>query len=169
MLSLSQRATLKTFILNDPTLAAQAAAEQFDLVMTALNANASPDFWVWRTSVSKNEITQETSQDGTVFNWTGTGFITRSQGERDAWSELFVDGIVNPSLVNVRQAFNDIFSGGTPPAPANRAHLLAVARRKASVLERIFTTGTGSTAAPATLVVQGQIGEQEISDTMRGV
>ena len=100
---------------------------------------------------------------GTTFNWTGAGFITRAQGERDAWRELFdVDGWVNPSLTNVRQAFADIFSGGTAPAPANRTHLLAVARRKASRIEKLYATGTGSTGSPGTLVFEGTVTPSEI-------
>lgn len=121
-------------------------------VAAAYNANASPDFWVWRTRVSKDELVGATSVDGTTFSWTGTGFITRAQGERDAWRELFNGaGFCNPSLPSVRQAFADIFSGATAPAPANRTHLTATARRKATRAEKLFATGTGSTASPAVM------------------
>ena len=112
------------------------------------NAARSPDYWAWRTKVTKDEYTQKASQDGTTFNWTGTGFITRSQGERDAWVQLFSSTLaVNPSLANVRQAFSDIFSGATAPAPANRAHLMATSRRKMSRAEHLFrsaATGPGN-------------------------
>jgi hypothetical protein len=119
---------------------------------------ATPDFWVWRSSVSKEEFTGSTGPDGTTFNWTGAGFITRSQGERDAWRELFsVTGHVNPSLANVRQAVADIFSGNTAPAPANRTHLLAVSRRKALRMEKLFAAGAGTTAAPATAGYEGTV------------
>lgn len=129
------------------------------------NLVASPDFWVWRTSVTKAEFVQGTSVDGTTFNWTGAGFITRSQGERDAWRELF-NGTesCNPSLPNVRQAFQDIFSGGTAPAPANRTHLAAVGRRKATNAEQVFATGTGSTASPAVMGFEGAVQFQEVQD-----
>ncbi len=56
------------------------------------NLTASPDYWIWRTSVTKAEYVQSVSVDGTTFNWTGAGFISRSQGERDAWREMFGDG-----------------------------------------------------------------------------
>ena len=146
-LTAAQLATLKTYVnANHSGLQDQAVAD-------VMNALAAPDVWVWRTSVTKGEFVNSVSVDGTTFNWTGTGFITRSQGERDAWVNMFDnDGrAVNPSLANVRQAFTDIFSGGTAPAPANRTHLATVGRRKATVAENLFATGTGTTASPKVL------------------
>jgi hypothetical protein len=135
------------------------------------NLTSSPDFWVWRTRVTKDEYTQSTSIDGTTFNWTGAGFITRSQGERDAWRELFngagVGGnAVNPSLPSVRQAFTDIFSGATAPAPANRTHMSTISRRRCSIVERLFVSGTGSTASPGLLGTEGPITDVEMQRVM---
>jgi hypothetical protein len=117
----------------------------------AYNQPAAPEFWVWKTRVTRAELVSDPSVDGTTFAWTGTGFITRNQGERDAFNALLAPGFVNPSLANVRQAFQDIFSGGTAPAPANRTHLATVSRMKASRAQKLFATGTGSTASPATM------------------
>lgn len=126
-------------------------------------AIASPDFWVWRTSVSKEECVQQAGPEGTTFNWVGNGFITRSVGEQTAWRELFEGGSINASLANVRSAFSDIFSG-TGNAAANRTHLLAVARRKANKGEKLLATGTGSTASPATMGFEGLFTLDEIID-----
>lgn len=124
---------------------------------------ASPDWWVWRTSITKNALVTEVGPDGTTFNWTGAGFITRSQGERDAWRELFSsDGGCNPSLANVRQAFLDIFSGTQAPAPANRTHLSAMARRRANYGEQLYATGTGSTGSPALMSFEGDISPTDV-------
>jgi hypothetical protein len=121
------------------------------------NQAASPAFWVWKTRVSKDELTNGVGPEGTTFTWVGNGFITRSAGEQAAWRELFsVDGTVDPSQANVRQAFADIFSG-TGNAAANRTHLLAMSRRLSTYGEALYATGTGSTAAPATLTFRGQI------------
>jgi hypothetical protein len=166
----SQYAALKAAILADPALAALPADNDGAFAIAeAFKADASPDFWVWRTSVAKNEYTQGASVDGTTFNWTGTGFITRSQGERDAWRELFngsgiggSSNAVNPSLPSVRQAFADIFSGPTAPAPANRTHMSTVSRRKANRAEKLFATGTGSTGSPATMTFEGSLTYQEV-------
>ena len=163
-LTAAQLAVLKVDIIADPVLNAkpQTADGAFDIAI-AYNLVAVPDFWVWRTSVTKDELVGTTSVDGTVFNWTGTGFITRAQGERDAWRELFSgEGSVNPSLPQVRQAFLDIFSGGTAPAPANRTHLATVARRKASRVEKLFATGIGSTGSPGLMAFEGLLGYQDV-------
>ena len=169
-LTAAQRTTLKSFIQADATLGPLATAKQYDTIATSLNMDAAPSFWVWKTTVTKDDCVNQTSVDGTTFSWTGTGFITRAVGERDAWRELFsVNGTVNPSLPNVRQAFSDIFSGATAPAPANRTHLLAIARRTANVTEKLFATGTGSTAVPGLLVFEGTVTGQLVSDVLGGL
>lgn len=166
MLTPVQLASLKTSIAADGVLnALPNTPDNAVVIADAYNATASPDFWVWRTRVHKSDYVNQPSVDGTLFAWTGTGFITRSVGERDAWREIFDrDGYVNPALPNVRQAFTDIFSGATAPAPANRTHLSTVSRRKATRLERLFATGTGSTASPGIMAVEGAIGWEEIQE-----
>lgn len=163
-LTSAQLATLKAAILADGTLNAQPNTNVGNSVVAAtLNANAVPDFWVWRTSVTKDELVGSTSVDGTTFSWTGAGYITRAQGERDAFRDIFDSGgACNPSLPSVRGAFVDIFSGTTAPAPANRTHLATVSRRKALAIEKIFASGTGSTASPATMGREGRITPDDI-------
>jgi hypothetical protein len=130
-------------------------------IAAAYNAIASPDYWVWRTSVSQLEIVTATTADGTVWSW--PAFIARSQGERDGWREMFADGgSVNASLANVRQGFADIFSGSTNNAPAQRTHLLTVGRRKATRAEKLFATGAGTTAAPSLLGFEGDVTGQDV-------
>jgi len=157
-LTSAQRATLKTHVTGNSDTNTLYVANNLTGLAALLNADAVPDFWVWRTSVSRDEYLGSTSVDATVFAWAGTGWITRSQGERDAFNAMFdAAGTVNPSRANVRQAFTDIFSGATAPAPANRTHLATTSRRKATRTEKLFATGTGSTASPGLLVVEGQI------------
>lgn len=147
----SQVTILKNDIEADPVLSSQPNdADGNTFIASVYETTFSPDFWVWRTSITKADILQATGPEGTTFNWVGNGFITRSVGEQTAWHELFDGGSCNPSLANVRQAFSDIFSG-SGNAAANRTHLLAVGRRKANRFEKLFATGVGSTASPATL------------------
>jgi hypothetical protein len=162
----AQKATVKADILANSDLNTQPNSADGNFEIARLyNLSASPAFWVWRTLVTKAEYTQTASVDGTTFNWTGTGFITRSQGERDAWNAIFnSQAACNPALPNVRQAFLDIFSGATAPAPANRTHLAAMSRRLATRLEKLLATGTGSTAAPATMGFEGTVSYQDIAD-----
>lgn len=130
------------------------------------NTQASPDFYVWRSSVSKDEYQNTESADATTFSWSGTGgYIARSQGERDAWDELFTEeGFVNPSRLNVRLAFTDIFSGSGAQAQNNRNHLLRISKRKATRVEVLFATGTGSLNDPGSLVLEGPISYIDASE-----
>lgn len=167
-LTAAQLQTLRTYIDSVPELAARPnTPDDAFAIADYVNTIETPDYWVWRTKVRKNEYTQEVSADGTTFAWTGTGFIGRSQGERDAWRELFNGGgagenSVNPSLPNVRQAFTDIFSGATAPAPANRTHMAAISRRKATRAEKLFATGAGTTANPSTMSFEGSVNFQDV-------
>jgi hypothetical protein len=156
----SQMATIKADILADQTLNAFPNNSDGAFAIAAIyNANASPNFWVWRTSVSQLEAVTAISVDGTTWSW--TLFIGRSQAERDAWREMFADGgVVNPSLTNVRQGFADIFSG--PSGTAQLTHLSAIGRRLASRIEKLLATGTGSTGSPATMGFEGPISYQDI-------
>lgn len=161
----AQLATLKTWIIANNNSIFDASA------VALLNATASPDFWVWRTAVSKHELVTKQSVDGTSFIWAGNGFISRSAGEQACWTELFNSTLTtNPSLANVRQAFSDIFSG-VGNAALNRTHLLAMARRKATVAEKMFAVGTGTTLSPATMgdgtagtIAEGLITLQNVID-----
>jgi hypothetical protein len=119
---------------------------------------ASPDYWVWRTFVTRAEYVGTPSPDGTMWSW--TSFISRSQGERDGWRELMADGGVNPSFLNVRQGMTDIFSGAQ--GAAQRAHCAAISRRKANRVEKLYATGTGSASSPGSMVVEGSIDYHDV-------
>lgn len=176
-LSLVQKQALKTFIL------ANYAGQSDEQIANALNQVVSPDYWAWRTSVPKHEVTDTVSShtDGTptAFTWGGAsgGFINRSQGERDAWRELWNTSLtVNPSLANVRTAFVDIFSGSGAGAVGNRNHLWGVCQRKVTVVEKLFVTATvggpaqagarGAKTNPDTLGVEGPISYSEVSEAL---
>src|SRR6185369_12131943 len=102
-LSPSLYATLLTDIAADGALASLPHnSDSADAIATAYRVVASPDFWVWRTSVTLKEIYETTTDDGT--SWSSTIYIARSQAERDAWHDVFVVmGTINASLLNARQ------------------------------------------------------------------
>lgn len=155
----TQLSTLKTHLTGDSTLNSMAQNGDYQGVANAYNAAASPDFIVWKTKLLKHELTDETSSTGTTFTWGGAtgGYISRSQGERDAWREIWNSKLsVNPSLANVRTAIDDIFSGSGAGAQNNRAHFTAMAKRKATLAEKVLkASGTGSDASPAILGFEG--------------
>lgn len=153
-------------------------------ILAALaNQIESPDYWVWRTSVPKHEITDKPSKhtDGTdtAFAWGGSagGFVNRSEGERAAWHELFNSTLsCNPSLANVRTAFADIFSGSGAGAVGNRNHIWGTNQRKCTVGEKLFVVQTvggptqtgnrGTKTNPDTLVAEGDVTPQNIIDAI---
>lgn len=159
----AEQARLRADIAADPTLGQLPhTSASADEICAAYNATATPLYWVYKTSLSKEEIVGVTSVEGTAFIWAGNGFIGRSNGELVAWQELFMGdrgpGVCNPSLTNVRQAFSDIFSG-VGNAASNRAHLANVWRRTATRLEQLFAgqPGNGTTGTPATMTVIGPL------------
>lgn len=167
----AQHATLANDILVTNAAALQAFVDAVDDQSIAewYNTDASPAVWVYITALSKATILQGTSEDGTTFTWVGNGFITRSVGELMAWQELFsLNGTVDAAKSGTRQAFLDIFSGAGNAA-LNRTHLAAIARRRATRLEKLFATGTGSTAAPATMTLEGALTYLDVARALRNV
>jgi hypothetical protein len=138
-------------------------------IADAYNLNASPAFWVWKTSLSEKAIYEETSPTGSVWNW--TTYIGQSVQERDAWARMFNPGVINPSLPQVRDAYNRIF-GGTGASQTQRDHLTAMSRRLAQRDEALFANtggGAGTTAAPATLTYEGRLTARDVGHALRGV
>jgi hypothetical protein len=168
VLTTQQLAAFKTALTTDPAYAAAIAVGDDTAAAAVANQDAAPDYYVWRTTVSEDEYTQTAGVDvananaATTFSWTGAGYITRNQGERDAWARLFRSGSTNPSLANVRQAFSDILSGATAPAPANRNHMLVKSKRKATRAEKLYATGTGTYASPAVLGYEGGVTADDV-------
>jgi hypothetical protein len=158
-LTTAQQQTLKAFILATPALAAQPLnSDGSYAIAEALKLDAVPDFIVWKTSIPRNEV-------GKTFVASALSAITAGNNDKlnnfAAWNET-----VNPSRLDQRQFFEDIFS--VTAGASTRAALLALWKRKANVLEKLFATGTGSDASPATMVIEGTISYQEI-DAVRAL
>jgi hypothetical protein len=155
-LTQAQSQQLKADITADPTLSAFPNNSDGNFsVAAAYNLPANPAWYVWRTQVPTKDAKKAT---------TWTEFIGRSQGERDAWQFMLSNGIIDASDPNVRQGILDIFSG---PSGANtRAALTEMAKILATRVQKLFSTGTGSQAAPATMAANisefYQISYQEV-------
>src|SRR5215831_9045309 len=148
----------------------EVANNDYQALADAYNLPASPDFWVMRTLVTKDEYLNQAGPEGTTFTMVGNWFITRAQGERDAWRELFDNEThsVNAALPRVQQAFADIFSG-TGNAANNLTHIKAQSRRLALRGERLYATGTGAPTTPGTLVVEGELTYWDMAHAVGGV
>ena len=151
-----QLTTLRADIAANPDLLALYNAGDRAGLADAYNDAASPAFTVYKSSLSRHDILTDTSADGTTFTWTGGAYITRSQGERDAFREMFNStGTVNPAVPSIQNAFNDIFSGAG--GATNRTHIAAMSRRMATRLEKVFAVGLGTNQNPATMGFEGEV------------
>jgi hypothetical protein len=146
-LNLAQLSTLKAAILADPTQATNVANANWQAIADWLNAPDPAGVNCWKTS-----LTQDAVWD--VMDW--TVFINRSQGERDCFRMLFMGrGVINPSRLNVRRAFADIFSGTTAAVVNLRNALLNLFQRPITRGEKLFATPSADLPAILTLVVEG--------------
>lgn len=162
-LTTAQKAAVKADILASPDLNALPNTTDGAYAIADLyNIIAAPDFFVWKTRLHEQDITSLTSGEATVWSW--PAFIARSAAEQAGWSRMFNGTYsINPSLVQVRNGIADIFSGGT--GAAQRTHLLAIAKEKATRIEKLLSDvsgGAGTVAAPATRSLVGNISYQDV-------
>ena len=141
MLTSSQLATLRAACFADPEAAVffQAPGDASGL-LAYLNADTSPPLVVWRSSVGRVEIQQDN------FDWTQLEALT--EGAARVWSDLFVDGVINPSKLNVRVGIDSVWKDSAESL-AVRDTIYAHCKRTASRAEKAFSTGVGSDEDPA--------------------
>lgn len=146
----AQKTTLKADILANSD--ANTIYENGDLSALAslYNLAASPEFVVWKTKVMRQEILQN------GFDWTRLDNL--SVGLARVWDSMFFDtGSLNPSKANVRAGIEEVWKG-TAADLAVRAAVYVHCKRPSTRIERLFATGTGSTAVPGLLVYEGPLG-----------
>ena len=135
-LTTAQLGTLKTWLttnasgLNDETSAALLNAAQ-----------AGPNNIAWKTNVTITQI-------GDKINGTELAGLSTLNNTRLQTVVVLSQSGINASLTDRRQFFDDIFSGAG--GATTRANLLALWKRTITVGEKLFATGTGSDASPAT-------------------
>lgn len=143
MLTTAQYTALKDHIAADQVLSA--LPNNSDTAITiaaALNQTASPDWIIWRTNVTRKEILQN------GFDWTRLDNL--SVGKARVWNDIFVDGEINPSKANVRTGIESVWVG-TAQDLAVRAAVYVHCKKPSTRIQKVFSTGTGSDADPATL------------------
>lgn len=150
----AQLVTLKANILADSAfLTAPQNSDGAFTIAAAYNLLAAPSWTVWKTQVTINEI-------GKKFNGSElAGLSTLNNTRLQTLAQYLADG-VNPSLIDNRQFFDDIFSGAG--GILTRANLLILWKRLATRAEKLFSTGTGTDAVPATLTFEGTLSYAEV-------
>lgn len=156
LLTPAQLATVKANILASPDLASQPPGPDGAVAIERLyNLPSSPAFVVYRTLVALFEIGG--AINGSELAGLTTGNLTRLQ----TIATFLADG-VNPSKPDARQFFTDVFSGAG--GTNTRSGLDALWKRTATRFERLFATGTGTTAVPGSLTWEGPISYRDIQE-----
>jgi hypothetical protein len=140
MLTSAQITALAADIAADPVLSLIENTPDGDYaVAEAYNAQASPNWTIWRTSVPTSEIMEN------GFVWSAVDSLTA--GKARIWEWMVSLGQINPSKSNIRQGLADAFGASSAMATGIMPHLKKLASRG----QKLFSTGTGSNANPATL------------------
>jgi hypothetical protein len=101
------------------------------------NLIRSPDYWAWRTNISRAELYHSTSSIGTTWNW--ATYKAQNVTEQNAWSQMFMGDTGPIGLVNFRAGIAAIFNGAGAPTD-QRNHCLAAGRRLVRNIEHLFIT-----------------------------
>lgn len=156
-LTSTQVATLKAACIADVVVCKPLHDAADDTGLAAYFNGDTITYIVWRTAVTKEEITQDAA-----FDWTRVDNL--SVGKARIWTEMFDNGsrAINAANSNVRAGIAAVWTG-TAADNAVQAAVLAKCKRSATRAERILASGTGTTVAPALLTFQGAISVAEAS------
>lgn len=142
-------AILKADILADPAFVGLFAEQ----IAAAYNVTASPEFVVWRTTVDVDEIMRN------GMDWTQVDNLT--VGKARIWDWMTRLGTFNASKPNIRAGIDAAWVG-TAQMLAVRAIVYTHCKRAATRGEKLLSTGTGTTGAPATMAFEGVMTYQDV-------
>lgn len=153
LLTLEQRAILHTDILAHPE-----NNGLDDIQLAAYYNTPDPEgYIVWKTRVYQDDITQDEG-----FTWSRVDNL--SVGKARVWEWMFSNSqkSINASKQNIRGGIDTVWVG-TAADLLVRAAVYVHCKRTATRLEKLFAIGTGTTASPGMLEVEGNITYAEIS------
>jgi hypothetical protein len=140
---------LKNYIIADGTLNAKIDnSDGNTFIADQLSAIFSPDFTVWRTDISSKEI---------ISAIVGSEFVALTALKQGLLMLLLVPGTINAASSNVQTDFSDIFSAGT-----TLTALSTLAKRNATIVEKILSTGTGTIGSPAIMGFEGRLSHNDV-------
>lgn len=176
MLTTTQLATIRTYVEADPVLSVLPKdGNGFTAVMNSLNMHPSADFFAWNdvTFVSDiydaivwGNLTPAQAVDETAA-YTNRALVCQA---KQINLQIMLQGkeYINAEKANLRNGLQDALTAlpskvdGTTQG-AGWAAVQLVLQRKANLLEKIFATGVGTNASPATLIVKGAITMDEVT------
>lgn len=155
MLTTAQLTTLAAYIASVPAWAALPNnSDTADFIARELAQPATPAYIVWRNDVATAEIGNA---------WVGTDIDGMSALNMQRLQLLLASspgGVYDMGRIDRRAGFENPF--GTNANNASRVAMRASWKRQASVLEKLFASGTGSDAVPGTMTVTGTIGYPDV-------
>lgn len=158
MLTPEQLQTLNAAIIADPVL--NAIPKNVDgafEIAAQLNQPSSPDFIVWKTNVSVDEIMRNGMDWARVDNL--------SVGKARIWEWMGRLGTFNAAKANIRAGIDATWVG-TAADLAVRAMVYTHCKRTATKGEKLFATGTGTMGSPATMSFEGNLTYRDVMDAL---
>lgn len=155
----AQLPALKAAILAEPALAQYVTDRRDDLIAAHYNAASLPLVTVWRTAVTRDELT------GEGFDWTQVDNLTT--GAARIWDWLFDNASrsINPADSGKRGGIAECWKG-TAAKLAVGTFVLGKCKRTATRLEALFAVGDGTVAVPAVMGFEGNVSVNDISNLL---
>jgi len=178
-LTTAQQQTIKNYVLADPVLNSyQSNSDGAYAIATALNMLANPDFFVFNTKVLVSDIydniswakyTPTDAPDNTV-TYQNRALICQLKldvVQMLLLSRTYFDASKATQVQGLKDALTSIPSGSSGAnLNAGWTSVQNIIYRKATILEKLLANGTGTTAAPATMAIEGFIYFQDVMNLM---
>jgi len=155
MLTTAQKTIVKNYIQADPVLSLMPMNSDGDYdIAAALNKPFTPSFIVWKSNVSADEVMRN------GIDWTRVDNL--SIGKARIWDWMTKLGTFNAGKANIRAGVDATWTGTAADLLVREA-VYVHCKRNAIIIEKILSTGTGTTQAPATMGFDGAIQPSDIN------
>lgn len=174
----AQLTLIKAVITADPALSnLSTSGNDSDIIATALNTAASPDYWVWQTSTSVQSIfdavnwsnmTPSDSPDGTTV-WTNRALACQGK-QFNLQTMLSGREQISSNKPSIRAGLQDALTSlpsgiGGALRSGGWANVQTSMQRKATRAERaLIASGAGTQASPAILGFEGALNYIDVQD-----
>lgn len=151
-----QDAIIKAWVLADAELSLlDPSSNAIYTIINKLSLTSDPAFYIYRPSVTQDEIMQN------GFDWTQVD--NQTVGKWRIWQALFDNATksINPSKSNVRAGIDEAWKG-TAAMLAVRAAIYVHCRKAATNLEKLFSTGSGTTVSPGDCSYFGNVSYYDV-------
>lgn len=147
-LTSAQLTTLQAFITANAVLAAfpLTVDGHYDLSVFMNAQVAVPDFWTWRSAVSRADIYNTQDFAGNFWDW--TTYKNQGVAEQNAWTQMFMGDLTDFTRTNLRSGIAAIFTGSAA-ATDQRDHCFSVGRALATWTGKCFAVTSLAPPTPS--------------------